>query len=1394
MVPLPISLSSPLMRPISPSSAAEGNVVSSSSSLPSGRMRFGSDQHHSRHRHDRHFPSTDVTFRFHDERVTSDPIVFEENLLPGAKEGDICEVLGSNGEVLHIFVLQFHSPEIKKKLSTSSSPLQMSVLTGSGKLALHRGSRNVTVRVMDRKDAEADLLTFYIKDLYLTRSDMWRIPAELVGKTITEGQPIEFVKMLKLNVNTIHKNGRQVKTSFVGPDTKAVFRSQSVRYLIFLQMSTEMWFFDDTGESYFHKVINSYLPELFRQWREADAHHLVSIVMFTSIDLSSTASSLPHGVRSRNVRDHYRIVVDRIKVSDWTQIMATLRREFAVFQRNVVVRETDGGKTEISGAICSAIKGNILEAINVAATQASQELITDDSQRGNLQTILVSPGSGLFDVEADLLQRTTQNLMAAGLSVDLVCLTRMPLHAVPLFRYRDAYNNIIHCMPHWIDVSFWKPVQSDSGNSSQWVPRCRIYEIQMMGVMENELSAISVDYLPSADAQDMEKYMDEYDEAVMKSPSEMSSTTRRRNSETIRQSGRYFKDDNPLWTTILNPSNPSEQEKMCAVLHGNWKHIYPRRTQNRSVKWKSVISPASLPITTEVFPSPEDFYRDYFCQTYTISINPDNGDSEEYTLPNVMRAMVSFRIGFGYQIVLGEIVQETERLNKLDANPDGIAQEVPEACAATRIYLSIGTMVHRLTPKDSKTIAVQIFKKRTQNPHADQDIIYKPLVQTVNDSDFKMRHVRFPGAHSQDHNWNILDQYLAGEDLATDPSRFYRSRFVLIPTELQSSRSLQLQLRPPELAVDKMNPEEIRLDGLRKLNLMFYRSKYIPPEERRRDRERKSANIPELKFYTGDLSAFITQLVESVGEDEKDGLRKKDSLIVKASERFDRSIKLTVLGQAMQSERGIRLVDRRWHWKLHQHCFVGSEFVRWLLDNFKDIDTTEEAVEYGNELMQAELFHHVEHRHSFLDGHYFYQINPEYSTATAASQPKTSWFSSIRGASGNGSGGSSTLANSVASLAESVASMTGSTASTQTIPSGRSASSDCATGFPEHVTDKTGSGDFGMDTLADSTMSLDSDWSKRSQQFGAPLSPHLRRRIELSKDIKVDVDMQKKSYRREVITLHYDRLHNPETCYHILLEWLNTTPKFIEDTIAQWSRTCDRSGLKLVEVPVTEACMLPSMDPFTSLVKIKFAVDPPSAVQLPESADPVLSDKLFYQKQALSKLDYVLDTEAARALVAAQSEVDIVYSWGKPYFQHSQYVHKTGAILVELVSETGEFIIVRNPLAGSKPGNLSNNLTFDPEEIRCETVDFIQNRPEELKEFFQSIRDRWLNRPAVAVPYTSESPTPDSFMMHALNEGIAVDDMSRTLSSSPSSRRPPPPPPSDTPGAASYIYYDLRMY
>ena len=84
------------------------------------------------------------------------------------------------------------------------------------------------------------------------------------------------------------------------------------------------------------------------------------------------------------------------------------------------------------------------------------------------------------------------------------------------------------------------------------------------------------------------------------------------------------------------------------------------------------------------------------------------------------------------------------------------------------------------------------------------------------------------------------------------------------------------------------------------------------------------------------------------------------------------------LAAAIQGERGIRIMNRRWHLKLYRKCFIGSELTTWLLQNFKDINTRDEAVMLGDDLHQAGLFKHIERSQQFKDGNFFYQIADKY--------------------------------------------------------------------------------------------------------------------------------------------------------------------------------------------------------------------------------------------------------------------------------------------------------------------------------------------------------------------------------------------------------------------------------
>lgn len=48
---------------------------------------------------------------------------------------------------------------------------------------------------------------------------------------------------------------------------------------------------------------------------------------------------------------------------------------------------------------------------------------------------IVTPGTGHFAVDKNLLRLTTERMIDHGIGLDLVCLTKMPLHSVPLFSY-----------------------------------------------------------------------------------------------------------------------------------------------------------------------------------------------------------------------------------------------------------------------------------------------------------------------------------------------------------------------------------------------------------------------------------------------------------------------------------------------------------------------------------------------------------------------------------------------------------------------------------------------------------------------------------------------------------------------------------------------------------------------------------------------------------------------------------------------------------------------------------------------------------------------------------------------------------------------------------------------
>ncbi|OJZ91284.1 hypothetical protein ASPFODRAFT_125411 [Aspergillus luchuensis CBS 106.47] len=1523
---------------------------------------------------------------------------------------------------------------LPQEIKTRHPKLELSVTSSVANIFGFKNRTAVHISIVERAQCSASHVDISFRDQYLVRSDMWRlVMSELSEKIVYKGQKIVFMGSIKATVKNIFIRGKKVLSGFFSPQTIPVFRSESAKYVLFIQMSREMWDFDSegTGDILFSRVINGFLPELFKRWANSDARHLVTIVLFTRVEYDPSAIGPSSSLTSESLhnnftpngaptRDFYRVVVNDMASGHWTTILDELKKDFRTFLRDVsILKTTDDIKTPtidgvkvapraqsatIAGRPSTALRGNILEAIHLASSHLAYDHIDRDMVHTGTSIIVITPGSGVFEVSYESLASTTEALTNRGIAIDLVCLSPMPLHSVPLFKYREpaqrtqspSYGGDIqdggyspemrlsfaslasrgshlspksfpgmgarpwsshrnewnYGIPHWLDISYWNPetyrearriLKKDPNapipftvtkQSKVFVPRVRMYEIQMMGVMESEQSNISIPYLlegqnisrrsnhamalspanispgnlpfkrnspfrhqlsdslrpepflqniaSSKDAmlpksrkssKSVVSWMDQYDEGVFhpfpkrrqrpkptkqKRPSEPEvqvsnahdrlsarSVTRLRENETnsneraqttysaprkidatlpvpkkpvptrtvspkkpalktsssariprisrtisfalrglsatppraqastevnvehargqstanVKKPSGMFADtrsvdslsisdsastktvidlsttpttpqkqshnssaitpsrpieikvpqkqppeddaeqgDRPItesystttteipipgearhegrakrphprvtingssrdasksapskalapWVRSINPCNTPKDVLRDTSWFGRWQHAYPRPPHVAVVKWKSLKSPAILPLTTEEFPTATELASDYYQTPYRVFPNDDaEGVEPQKTRGVLLREMISLRLSHGFQIVVGKNVVEVSGQYSLEA-PNVFDTRSLERDGAT-VFLSKGNTIHRLVCIDEAEIEVTRYTHRNSAmlaSHKTNDFtMYSPAMRTILSPEYEVKNIRLDPT-LEEYNWNYADNYVAGHrEYLFSPAQqlqFWRARYVLIPMHLQVNSRRQLQ------SYNEDNEEEIHLLGINQLTHIWQRHKYVPPEEKLFDtaRKKREQNPLNIMYQTRNSSEVVAAELDRIILTDP-GLDNSPAQLLPESELLERSsISLTTLAQLIQGEKGVRMMDRRWHWRLHYNCFIGFELTTWLLQNFRDIDSREEAVEFGNELLKHGLFQHVERRHNFRDGNYFYQICSEYR----ASRPESrgSWFPQIR--------------------ADKPAAST---------PTG--------------------------ENPRDSPISHSRSESLDEAAQPAPNTPSKGKNkaaIMLSKTMKYDVDPRKRSNRPEVIDLHYDRLHNPDNCFHIELSWMNTTAKLIEDAVISWASTAEKFGLKLVQVPIAEACAIDETQPFRKPYRVQLKLPPPkgplpslfqastSSSTTPTSlTQPSPPDRHYYQKALLRRFDFVLDFEARSAFPA---DVEVSYSWGIPDYRYPQYIHRSGSLLVQ-ITDDGDFLFLANRLVSTRAAATSRD-------------------------------------------------------------------------------------------------------
>ncbi|KAI0323996.1 hypothetical protein GY45DRAFT_485434 [Cubamyces sp. BRFM 1775] len=438
-----------------------------------------------------------------------------------------------------------------------------------------------------------------------------------------------------------------------------------------------------------------------------------------------------------------------------------------------------------------------------------------------------------------------------------------------------------------------------------------------------------------------------------------------------------------------------------ASLARRWQHAFPQPLTKHEIKWQAMVNPLCLPLTVEHFPSIHELETSYGVFSYDFVIDPPemhsflvkfppvNGSADEVRRAwglAVMRGMVALRLAQGFQFVLRSSKQNADKeadvLNSLrrtksyagddnaSTRPIGAADVLRSA--SDSVYLSMSNEIHHIM-YSGDSIKVQRYVRRMPptKPFDYQFLIWPKLGEGY--TELK---TSFSSHGMENYGWNRLDMLVAGyENQFSESLRYWRTRFVVIPTD----ESPHMSVGP---ASEKLNEEEIRLLGMDKLADCFSKVRWHSKDD--------PNPPPPVRFIPTDLGPAQCVQDESITA-QLDEIHASGPLKKKVKSEKDISdLSLAAIAKAMREDDGVPIKEHSWHGRRYANSFTGTQFVSWLVREFRDISNREQATEWGAKLMEQGLFDHCRGTHGFLDGHYFYVLRGEYIVPVT---PRGGWFS-----------------------------------------------------------------------------------------------------------------------------------------------------------------------------------------------------------------------------------------------------------------------------------------------------------------------------------------------------------------------------------------------------------------
>jgi len=431
-------------------------------------------------------PSNIFTLTVHNTDFSKNEVVINPEVFKGLKCGDnleieLTEILLQN-KFQNKFVLQIGENDINK--DSGLKHIQISLIkTIADQYGIDKKAKCKVSILADLSKYKVKTIGISVKDMFFSRRDMGLIQTYLRAQKLMvyENKQIIYEDQ-PFKVNRIKLKSTNGFTGLIDQTTKFKFYTRSCRAYWILELSKELYEFDNNGHLIYERIFD-FISKCFEEFRENGITHRITFIIcgrlfYPCFDITKGCAFLNFDQNWRIYNDYFQNVVtvqpsnkNAVQTLLWIKKTIAELPDKINWSRN---RRIDCVKTDTK--IHTNYTGNqlpqcelsnskdfcLLEALSICYKEIKINGQQSLDLTGN-QILVLSPGNGIYNVNPDFSGTMKHLFSNFDCNIDLFCFNYPPLHIVPLFEYElKTTNEKQYKFAYWINLCFIQNYKNQS--------------------------------------------------------------------------------------------------------------------------------------------------------------------------------------------------------------------------------------------------------------------------------------------------------------------------------------------------------------------------------------------------------------------------------------------------------------------------------------------------------------------------------------------------------------------------------------------------------------------------------------------------------------------------------------------------------------------------------------------------------------------------------------------------------------------------------------------------------------------------------------------------------------------------------------------------------------------